>query len=295
MTNLRHGETLGNACHHKDIPPKITEMGDDELTPHGEAQARALGASKQFAVLAASMDAVLVSPLRRALKTALLVFSGQEVFKERTLRGKGSVVLILDPNLRELNRYQKSDGKTPLYWRHCGTVISELRMQFIKWCANIDPAVCKRVEVDWGSGGNVMRNDRVWWDSESLGRKSPCTVNYWDAHWRAHSCNHAIRERAVRNKWSHVCLVAHEGVFRCMTGVAAVPNCGSLVCAVGPPIFPMLSTLCRRSKPPHHTRHATAPYLKITKAIPVETIREMKVMPFFVTFLNILIFVPGLV
>ena len=76
---IRHGQTHGNITPWDQLSAELMDRGDDELTEEGEEQARSLGRDLAFAKAAANFDAVIVSPLRRALKTALLAFSSKEV------------------------------------------------------------------------------------------------------------------------------------------------------------------------------------------------------------------------
>ena len=225
---IRHGETYGNKLPWNEISPGRLDRGDDELNSTGEAQARAVGQSTDFAATAAELDAIIVSPLRRALKTALLIFSSDQVASARKAKGKhGPVKFILNPNLRELNRLQRC-GSTPLTWRHRGTVLSKLRREFDAWVAEIvqaknasnpqspnsdairslKPISQPPVVVDWTSCGSAMRNDLVWWDSESDSPTAGCTLDYWDAHWRAHCCIEETRRLAVVNGWRKVWVLA---------------------------------------------------------------------------------------
>ena len=117
---IRHGQTFGNA---KIEPPEGTARGDDMLTPLGMDQATLLGQDPAFVATASTADAVLVSPLRRALQTAVLALSTDQVANARQQLGlDGPIVLLLDADLRELNRRQRRGDTQGLSWRHRGTV-----------------------------------------------------------------------------------------------------------------------------------------------------------------------------
>ena len=151
------------------------------------------------------------------------------------------------------------------------------------------------VVVDWESASGPMGNDRVWWDSagpgnpiarseienpESFsandgGSSAVCTLDYWDAHWRAHGSIERVRRRAESAGWTKVCLVGHEGAFRSMAGVTALPNAGLLVCSVSAPVVPALSPMCRRSRVPHHSRASSATPHPTTKAVPEAVVKQM--------------------
>ena len=82
---VRHGETFGNAKKHTS---DMAERGDDMLTARGQKEARLLGRDDKFIAKAATFDMVIVSPLRRALHTALLIFSSATLLKARQKAGR---------------------------------------------------------------------------------------------------------------------------------------------------------------------------------------------------------------
>ena len=280
LTVLRHGQTLGNAVSVDQIPQKIQNRGDDVLTALGEEQARKLGHRKEWAACAAQFDVIFVSPLRRALKTALLAFASPEVAAARIEAGKeGPVRFKLDVQLRELNTRQRVASR-PLWWRHQGTVLSQLKEEFEQWVKDLSKqrgswvTPFRPVVVDWNSCAE-MRGDRVWWDSASNSPRAACTMDYWDAHWRANGVVEKMRRLAQVKGWKKVCLVGHEGAFRSMTGVPKLPNSAALACYVAPPIVPAISKAARRSRgPPYHYGESSAQAL--TKAVPVNTVNLLK-------------------
>ena len=82
---VRHGETFGNAKKHTS---DMAERGDDMLTARGQKEARLLGRNQEFIAKAVTFDMVIVSPLRRALHTALLIFSSATLLKARQKAGR---------------------------------------------------------------------------------------------------------------------------------------------------------------------------------------------------------------
>ena len=218
---VRHGETYGNAHQAGGIAVSEERIarGDDELTSLGISQAQARGRDLEWAQTAATLDAVFVSPLRRALHTAILALSSDEVVAARQrARNFDPVVLLLEPDLRELNRFQTAGSAEGLYWRHRGTRLGQLRDEFAPLLSVLSDAVV----VDWGSGGAAMEGGEVWWDHDE--KRGLCTVDYADAHWRAHGFLEDLRECCAQAEWQRVALFGHEGCFRSMTGVATLGN-----------------------------------------------------------------------
>eukprot|EP00730_Choanoeca_flexa_P012807 TRINITY_DN4638_c0_g1_i2.p1 TRINITY_DN4638_c0_g1~~TRINITY_DN4638_c0_g1_i2.p1 ORF type:complete len:489 (+),score=61.09 TRINITY_DN4638_c0_g1_i2:55-1521(+) len=105
ITLIRHGLTL------KLVTGEL--QSDDPLHDNGRKQAEAL---QSIINTETAFDLVVVSPLRRALETALIAF--------QTL----NTPMRMDELLQEFNVHQRA--WMPLYERHCGTVISQLHDQF---------------------------------------------------------------------------------------------------------------------------------------------------------------------
>ena len=275
---IRHGETFGNAA--QSGGPKVSKAriarGDDELNAVGIAQATSRSVDTTFvAVIAPSFDAVLVSPLRRALRTAIIALSSAEVVASRAAAGKPEpIMLLLDISLRELNRNQKVMGTDGLYWRHRGTTLSKLKAEF----APIIAAAGGAVAIDWASGGAEMAGDRVWWDHDDTA--GVCTTSYHDAHWRAHHAIETIRERCVQNGWRTIALFGHEGCFRSMAGVAKLDNAAVLTCRVVAPTITPCSLWRRdvmnREPKKKLTSKSVPSSLAMTKAVPLELAEDLK-------------------
>ena len=94
---VRHGQTFGNAKKHTS---DMAERGDDMLTARGQEEARLLGRDHEFIAKATTFDMVIVSPLRRALHTALLIFSSPTLLKARQKAGRVGAWYIV---ARQLN------------------------------------------------------------------------------------------------------------------------------------------------------------------------------------------------
>jgi len=273
---IRHGQTYGNASPGP-YPPKMIIRGDDVLTLKGQGEAQALGVNQNFvSVIAPSIDAVFVSPLRRALRTAIIALSTPEFVASRTAASKsGPIKLLLDPALRELNRNQQAGCDKGLYWRHRGTVLSELQREF-------DPIIAAAggaVVVDWSSGGDLMANDRVWWDQDE--KTGQCTTDYDDAHWRAHHAVENIRAKCVNEGWKEVVVFGHEGAFRSMSGVTSIANAAILTCRiVAPTIVPC--SVWRRPSSNIKRKKALSPdgdpasSLPMTKAMPLTMVKDLE-------------------
>ena len=264
---IRNGQTFGNA---NIVPPEGTARGDDMLTPQGIDEATLLGQDPAFVAVASTADAVLVSPLRRALHTAVLALRTDQVFNARQQRGlDGPIVLLLDADLRELNRNQRPGNKQGLYWRHRGTVLSRLRLEP---CLNVAQ---ERVLVDWDSAGPAMANNRIWWDHSD--KSGEFSVGYWDAHWRAFAVVESVRLRAEAHGWRKICIFAHENTIRCMAGVSRVSNASMLECQIAAPAVVACSYARRAAD--NRDRHRTKddqPGLQTTKAVPKALVQAVQ-------------------
>jgi hypothetical protein len=208
----------------------IGRGGDDELTDLGRAQAVALARDTTFVQTAAEFDVVLVSPLLRALETFFIAFNTKEMQQARTAAGRPALTVFIHPELREVNSFSKRGGE--LYWRHCGHRLSYLK----EFASTRAPAWFK---IEWHP---AMHNDSVWWDAEGVGDvPNRCTVNYsanYDprngpteldtahpsAFLRSHSFSNTLRCLARERSWTKVCCVAHENMYRCLTGVLNVDH-----------------------------------------------------------------------
>ena len=79
-----------------------------------------------------------------------------------TQQFSGPLVLRLDPALRELNRFQ-TRGRKKLYWRHCGTVRSELQAEvaFNDWAREFKPHFeSQQLVLDWSHPD--FQGDILW-------------------------------------------------------------------------------------------------------------------------------------
>ena len=255
---IRHGETYANA---RTETKAMVDRGDDELNLTGTQQAKDLGEKDSFIDMIKTVDAVLVSPLRRALLTAVTALSRTKVVEAREHR---PITLLLEPDLRETNRYQKKGGE--LYWRHCGAMLSELRAEFEEIISTLTHK--DMITIDWESGGEAMENDRVWWDQDQ--ERQQCTTNYEDAHWRAQSEIESLRERCVRNGWKSIALFGHENCFRSMGGIFKMKNTEFLTCRVVAPTTMPVSPRARTLD----GDPATA--LPLTKLVPLALAKDLE-------------------
>jgi len=178
---------------------------DDPLSPLGIEQAESL--SLEFgkgAAATAGVDAVFVSPLSRALHTAVIIFGNTISSNSRSPRLQQLPTILVLPELREFSEDQKADQ--PLNERHRGVPFDQLRQQFpqsnILWPSNIGPQA-------------------TWWEphgdyAECVERIKTASQTLWDVS----------RSRG----WKRIAVVAHENVFRIMVGVVKMENCGPLKC-----------------------------------------------------------------
>ena len=262
---VRHGETYGNAHQAGGVAASDARVarGDDELTSVGISQAQARGRDLEWAQTAATLDAVFVSPLRRALHTAILALSSDEVVAARHGAGHcDPIVLLLEPDLRELNRFQTAGSAEGLYWRHRGTRLRQLRDEFEPLLS----VLCDAIAVDWSSGGAAMAAGKVWWDHDE--ERGVCTVDYAEAHWRAHGLIEDLRECCIHAGWQRVALFGHEGCFRSMAGVAHLANAAVLATRVVAPSVGALS--------PERRRDVHGLRARLTKAVPLALAKRVQ-------------------
>jgi broad specificity phosphatase PhoE len=259
---VRHGEAYGNlrepsATASSEIKRIIDRGGDDELTDVGRAQAGALARDPDFVAEASECDVVLVSPLLRALETCLKALSTNELQRAREKMGRPTLKIFVHPDLRELNSFSKRGEE--LYWRHRGHKMSYLK-DFVS--SRLPPFA----DLIWHSS---MAGDRVWWDAESESDYR-CTKSYSTAFLRAHSFSQTLRNLANENGWSKICCVAHENLYRCLTGVLSVPHPPHMLKC----ILPMRSSVHALS---HHIPSVLErPLLKI---VPVKLVRRASLKP----------------
>lgn len=179
---------------------------DDPLSGLGRAQADAL--RPQIAQLL-DVSVVLVSPLDRALETAVRAFADRP-----------DVRFVVIPALREFNMRQKTGSA--LFARHTGVPLRALKLRYGS------PA------GDSGGGTGPTRAGIEW----------PADTGDDDAWWEPHGsfCDpddeHAVIRRIQRTAaaavWAHasaeaaagrrVAVVAHENVFRALAGWARFPT-----------------------------------------------------------------------
>ena len=182
---IRHGHTLS-------VETGL-DMRDDPLSHAGRAQALHAAASAALA----PVTLVLVSPLARALETALLMFSARP-----------DVTLHITPALREFN-FRQREGE-PLRARHVGTPLGELRARFPASSA----AACT---IRWDE--ELERAPDAWWEPHGS-----AYAREGEAPAAPTACDraYALLERLHGGAFAcsgPLALVAHENVFRAMTGV----------------------------------------------------------------------------
>jgi broad specificity phosphatase PhoE len=264
---VRHGEAYGNlrqpisAKDSAEIKRIIDRGGDDELTDVGRAQAVALARDPDFVALVSECDVVLVSPLLRALETCLIALSTDALQMAREKMGRRSALKIfVHPDLREINSFSKLGDE--LYWRHRGHRLSHLK-DFVS--SRLPPFA----DLIWHPS---MAEDRVWWDAEGVGlNPHRCTVNYSpSAFLRAHSFSQTLRNLADEYGWSKICCVAHENVYRCLTGVLSVQHPPHMLKC----ILPMRNNVHALSR--HIPSVLERPLQKI---VPVELVRRASLKP----------------
>ena len=197
---IRHGHT---ECFETGLAAR-----DDPLSATGKAQAAHLSASSARSLSAVSqVTTVLVSPLARALETALIIFGN-----------RSDVTLHVHPLLREFNMNQKEkDNLIKTYPRHVGSQIAELQLRF--------PASNYMCRVVWDElpGGD-------WWvphgDAFKLSsffpRRFPSSI---DDDSAVPTCTDRCKQLlAAIHGGAFSCsgplaIVAHENVFRVMAGM----------------------------------------------------------------------------
>lgn len=202
-------------------------MHDDPLSPTGQSQAAQASTHPHLS----QTTLVLVSPLSRAMDTALAIFGDRP-----------NVTLHVTPALREFNLHQREGG--PLKERHVGRPLEELRR---KYCGGGGGG-------DSGGGGgdsggeHKYRCSIVWDDALE-------TPEWWEPHGDAYAregtpntaptCLERVTglmEALSRGAHSTslvglnvppsstplpppLVIVAHENVFRFLTGTPCFVNC----------------------------------------------------------------------
>jgi broad specificity phosphatase PhoE len=203
---IRHGHTLSIET---GVPTR-----DDPLSVTGKAQAALLSVTCPHSF--SEVTTVLVSPLRRALETALVVFGNRP-----------DVTLYVHPLLREFNLNQKENDNFNLkYPRHVGSRKAELQAHF--------PASSYKCRVNWSE---LPEGD--WWEphgdayklSTIFPNKFPPPRDADDstaaaaAAAAAPSCTDRCKQLlTVIHGGAFSCpgplvLVAHENVFRIIAGI----------------------------------------------------------------------------
>jgi broad specificity phosphatase PhoE len=180
---------------------------DDPLCAEGREQAAALVGHPALA----HVRTVLVSPLSRALETAMLAFA------ERP-----DVTLHVLPELRELNLMQKADAA--LLLRHTGRPFSILKDRFIPGPSG--------PRIVWDPSTS---DDHEWWEPHGAAFSDvlpPTLQSEAEAHKNPSpdppSCLHRLVAflGTFPERWGGagpVAIVAHENVFRLLAGVIAMP------------------------------------------------------------------------
>jgi broad specificity phosphatase PhoE len=218
-------------------------LRDDPLGIVGRMEATAL----QKEVSSLDVNIVLCSPLQRALETAIRAFAGRP-----------DVQLFIHPELREFNMKQRE--KEPLFQRHQGHTMRELKHLF--------PSAPSTPEIVWPANVN---DDDEWWEPHGdYCRNSDSTCQ--TAQERVYAFCEALCNIYCENPAAKVCVVAHETVFRAMTGCPKFPTATVvraslstatlrdarpvvIQCSTGPSTLPGVD-LCVESDLPVLSRHA---------------------------------------
>lgn len=204
---IRHGAT---AYHETGIAAR-----DDPLSSLGRSQADALQP-----ILAGLLDisVVLVSPLDRALETALRAFAHRP-----------DVRFVVVPALREFNMRQKSSGS--LFARHMGVPLRVLKARYNVATDSTSDGP-RRTDIEWPAG---VEDDFDWWEPHGTftDADEPGSVVS-----RVQSAAALIWAHVVSAGDRRVAVVAHENVFRALTGWPRFPTAQLVPVAWLPPSSP---------------------------------------------------------
>lgn len=206
---IRHGATAYHETGHA--------ARDDPLSGLGRAQADAL--RPQIAKLL-DVSVVLVSPLDRALETAVRAFADRP-----------DVRFVVIPALREFNMRQKAESV--LFARHTGVPLGVLKARYDS-PGSVDGPWPHRAGIEWPADSGDADE---WWEPHG---------SFCDSD-DEHTVLRRIQRVAAAAVWSRasaeaaagdrcVAVVAHENVFRALTGWPRFPTAQVVPVTWQPPL-----------------------------------------------------------
>lgn len=203
VTFIRHGST------HKFETGEL--LRDDPLGALGKAEADALAPlTKEMG----DVCMVVVSPLQRAMETAVRAFASRP-----------DIRFVVHPALREFNMLQTE--REPLNLRHQGQTLRVLKDKF----GNPNNPDLYRPNIEWPD----VADDAEWWEPHGdfvETRASTVPTAYARAQSTALAIWHTAHAAAPRR----IAVVAHENLYRSMIGCLTMPTAAVMHTFLSPPI-----------------------------------------------------------